>query len=84
MQIPLKNLNVFIILGGIFLIALGYILMSTENFIDASQFSLSLYVSPPLIMVGHAVVAWGIIAGFRKPGTTAAAGDDKFEKATQG
>lgn len=83
MQIPLKNLNVFIILGGIFLIAMGYILMSTENFIDAKEFSLSLYVSPPLIMIGHGIVAWGIIAGFRKPGT-ATSNDEKFEKATQG
>ena len=81
MQIPLKNLNIFIILGGIFLIALGYILMSTENFIDAKEFSLSLYVSPPLIIIGHFVVAWGIIAGFRKPGATPS--NEKFEKATQ-
>ncbi len=81
MQIPLKNLNIFIILGGIFLIAMGYILMSTESFIDAKEFSLSLYVSPPLIIIGHFVVAWGIIAGVRKPTTSAA--NASFEKATQ-
>ncbi len=78
MQIPLKNLNVFIILGGIFLIALGYILMSTESFIDAKEFSLSLYVSPPLIIIGHGIVAWGIIAGSRKPAAT----NSEFDKAT--
>jgi uncharacterized membrane protein len=81
MQIPLKNLNIVIILAGIVLIALGYILMSTENFIDASKFSLSLYVSPPLIMIGHGIVAWGIIAGTRRGPIIA--GDNKFEKATQ-
>jgi hypothetical protein len=80
MQIPLKNLNIFIILGGIFLIALGYILMSTESFIDATEFSLSLYVSPPLIIIGHGIVAWGIIAGFRK-GSAEAPVDPKFDKA---
>ncbi len=82
MQIPLKNLNVFIILGGIFLIALGYILMSTENFIDAKEFSLSLYVSPPLIIIGHIVVAWGIIAGFGKRAAASSNVDPKFDKAT--
>lgn len=82
MQLPLKNLNIFIILGGIFLIALGYILMSTESFIDANEFSLSLYVSPPLIIIGHIVVAWGIIASFRK--SSAPAAGASFEKATQG
>jgi hypothetical protein len=78
MQIPLKNLNIYIILGGIFLIALGYILMSTENFIDAAEFSLSLYVSPPLIIIGHGIVAWGIIAGSRRAPVVEDAA--KFEK----
>lgn len=62
MQLPLNSKNIIIILGGVILIALGYILMSTEQFIDAKEFSLSLYVSPPLIIIGHFVVAWGIIA----------------------
>ena len=40
MQIPFKKINVLIILAGVALIILGYLLMSTENFIDATQFSL--------------------------------------------
>lgn len=61
MQLPFKNKNVMLILGGALIIALGYVLMSTENFIDASMFSLSLYVSPILIIAGHVVVVWGIL-----------------------
>jgi hypothetical protein len=81
MQIPLKNLNIYIILVGIVQIALGYILMSSESFIDASKFSMSLYVSPPLIIIGHGIVAWGIIAGARR--APIIAGDAKFEKTAE-
>jgi hypothetical protein len=80
MQLPLNRLNILIMLGGIAMIALGYILMSTEKFIDAKEFSLSLYVSPPLIIIGHFVVAWGIIAG-RKQSALQNSAD--FDKATQ-
>lgn len=61
MQIPFKKLNVLIILAGLFLIALGYILMGTEDFIDATEFSLSLHVSPILIILGHVVVIAGVV-----------------------
>jgi hypothetical protein len=83
MQIPLKNLNIFIILGGLFLIILGYVLMSTENFIDATQFSLSLYVSPPLIVVGHVIIVWGIVFRLRRKDDTSGmdSSDEKFAKA---
>ncbi|MEY3444908.1 MAG: hypothetical protein RLZZ519_3189 [Bacteroidota bacterium] len=82
MQNPLKNLNILIIVGGLFLIALGYLLMSTEKFIDATEFSLSLYVSPPLIMLGHAVIIWGIVAKGRKSAAVDTTTDpnDKFSK----
>lgn len=66
MQIPFKKINIIIILAGLALIILGYLLMSTEDFIDATQFSLSLHVSPPLIIIGHVVIAVGIV--YRKKG----------------
>lgn len=68
MQLPFKSKNIYIMLGGIAAIVLGYLLMATEDFIDATEFSLSLYVSPVLIILGHVVVAWGIIAGNNKSG----------------
>lgn len=43
------------------MVLLGYILMATENFIDATEFSLSLHVSPVLIILGHVVVVAGIL-----------------------
>jgi uncharacterized membrane protein len=69
MNLPLKSRNLLIILVGVALIGLGYILMATENFIDATQFSLSLKVCPSLIMLGHVVVVYGILA---RSGSTAA------------
>lgn len=69
MNLPLKSRNLLIILVGVALIGLGYILMATENFIDATQFSLSLKVCPSLIMLGHVVVVYGILA--RSGGTAA-------------
>jgi uncharacterized membrane protein len=73
MNLPLKSRNLLIILVGVALIALGYILMATENFIDATQFSLSLKVCPTLIMLGHVVVVVGIL--IRSGGPAAAKGD---------
>ena len=77
MQNPLRNLNVIIILAGLALIILGYVLMSTEGFIDAKEFSLSLYVSPPLIVIGHGVIVWGIIAKAKR-GTVPASDQAKM------
>lgn len=73
MNLPLKSRNLLIILVGVALIGLGYILMATENFIDATQFSLSLKVCPTLIMLGHVVVVVGIL--IRSGGLVAAKGD---------
>lgn len=67
MQIPFKKINVIIILAGLALIALGYLLMGTEDFIDATEFSLALYVSPPLIIIGHVVVVVGVVFRGKEP-----------------
>lgn len=61
MNLPLKNRNILIILVGVLIIGLGYILMTGEKFIDATQFSMALKVSPVLIMLGHVVVVVGIL-----------------------
>lgn len=61
MQLPFNKNNIFIILIGVFLIFIGYLLMSMENFKDATEFSMALYVCPVLIIAGHVVIAVGII-----------------------
>jgi hypothetical protein len=40
--------------------------MSTEGFIDATQFSLSLYVSPVLIIGGFVWIIYAILAKDKK------------------
>ena len=63
MQLPLKSKNIMFILIGIGLIFLAYVLMGTEDFIDAQApgLSLALDISPIMIVVGHIVVAYGIL-----------------------
>jgi len=59
---PLKRKNYILLSIGIFLIFLGFVLMATEDFIDATEFSLSLYVSPILIIGGFAEIIYAILA----------------------
>lgn len=61
MQLPFNKNNIFFILIGVFLIFLGYLLMSLEDFKDATEFSMALYICPILIIAGHVVVGIGII-----------------------
>lgn len=60
-QMPLSQRNYFWFILGFGLIVLGFILMATEDFIDATQFSLALYVCPVLIIAGHAIIIYGLI-----------------------
>ena len=65
MTLPFKKNNIFFILAGVFLIFIGYLLMSLEDFKDATEFSMALYVCPVLIIAGHVVIGIGII--YRSP-----------------
>lgn len=73
MQLPLKKQNILIILLGIIVIAVGYLLMSGEKFVDATEFSMSLHVSPVLIILGHVIVVAGIVMRFGKKDESTAA-----------
>jgi hypothetical protein len=66
MRLPLKTQNLLLILLGSVIIGIGYLLMSTEKFVDATEFSLSLHVSPVLFVIGHVVVVIGILMRFKK------------------
>ena len=61
-RLPFGKKNYLIFGLGVALMLLGYFLMSTENFVDATKFSLSLYVCPFLIVGGLVVVAYSILA----------------------
>lgn len=59
---PLTRKNYLLLGVGALLILVGFVLMSTEGFIDATQFSLSLYVSPVLIVGGFIWIIYAILA----------------------
>ncbi|MFN0200730.1 MAG: DUF3098 domain-containing protein [Bacteroidia bacterium] len=60
-QLPFERMN-YILLGVCALvIAFGFFLMSTDTFIDASQFSLSLHVAPVIVVAGFIGVIFAIM-----------------------
>ncbi len=61
-EMPFKAKNYKLMALGAALIVLGFLLMSTEGFIDSKQFSLSLYVCPFLIIGGFAEIIYAILA----------------------
>lgn len=61
-ELPFKPKNYKLMALGVALIVLGFVLMSTEGFIDSKQFSLSLYVCPFLIVGGFAEIIYAILA----------------------
>ena len=60
--LPFAKKNYLIMGAGVCLVLLGYFVMNTEKFVDATKFSLSLYVCPFLILAGLVVVGMGIMA----------------------
>jgi|AACY02.2.fsa_nt_gi Protein of unknown function (DUF3098). len=64
---PFDRKNYLFIIGGVLLVVLGYILLSGEEFVDATEFSIGLYVVPPIMLLGYLVIAFGIL---RKPEQT--------------
>ena len=69
---------------GVVSILLGYLLMGTENFIDATEFSLALYVCPFLIVGGLCVVGYSILVRPGQPNPAADSGaSDSSENTSQ-
>ncbi|TAE46061.1 MAG: DUF3098 domain-containing protein [Bacteroidetes bacterium] len=67
---PFTRMNYILLLAGVGIIALGFILMSLDPFIDATQFSISLHVAPVVVVAGFIEVIFAIMY---RPRTTAAA-----------
>mgnify|MGYP006268666445 CR=1 FL=1 len=59
--LPFSRMNYILLLIGIGVIALGFILMSTDDFVDATQFSISLYIAPPITMIGFLSIIYAIM-----------------------
>ena len=59
--LPFGKMN-YILLGvGVALIALGFFLMSLDGFVDATKFSISLYIAPWLVVGGFAEIIYAIM-----------------------
>jgi len=69
--LPLSRGNYLRILIGVALLILGYILLGMEDFIDATEFSIALYISPWVIVSGYVVVIWALL--YRDPKADGAA-----------
>ena len=60
-QLPLTRTNYFLILGGIAIIVLGLFILAIDDFVDAQQFSVSLYIAPLVILGGFVEIIFAIM-----------------------
>ena len=62
-HLPLTRRNYLIVGAGIVLLLIGFALMAMDRkFVDATKFSMALYVCPVLILLGYGVIGYGILA----------------------
>ncbi|MEL6672679.1 MAG: DUF3098 domain-containing protein [Bacteroidota bacterium] len=59
--LPFSRKNYMLMLLGVGLIAFGFFLMSLDEFIDASEFSISLYIAPILVVGGFVEIIYAIL-----------------------
>ena len=59
--LPFTKQNYILLAIGVGIIVLGFFLMSLDNFVDATQFSISLYIAPIVVIAGFAEIAYAIM-----------------------
>ncbi|MCI4666577.1 MAG: DUF3098 domain-containing protein [Bacteroidia bacterium] len=59
--LPFGKMNYILLLVCVGLIVLGFFLMSLEKFIDATEFSIALYVAPPIVVAGFLGIIYAIM-----------------------
>jgi len=59
--LPFTRMNYILLIACVAVIILGFYLMSLEPFIDAQQFSIALYVAPPIVVAGFLGVIYAIM-----------------------
>ena len=72
--LPFGMKNYLVVIGGFVVILLGYLLMSTENFVNATEVSKALHVAPVMILLGLVAVGYGIMI---RPSAKPAASDEQ-------
>ena len=58
---PFTTENYRYLLLGILILVVGFLLLSLEHFIDATQFSIALHVAPCVIVGGYVFLIWAIM-----------------------
>ncbi|RMG24462.1 MAG: DUF3098 domain-containing protein [Bacteroidetes bacterium] len=58
---PFGKMNYILLLVGVGIIAIGFFLMSLDDFVDATQFSISLYIAPIVVVVGFLEIIYAIM-----------------------
>ncbi|MEO1382019.1 MAG: DUF3098 domain-containing protein [Bacteroidota bacterium] len=58
---PFGRMNYILLVVGVLIISLGFYLMSLDEFIDAKEFSISLYIAPPIVVGGFLEIIYAIM-----------------------
>jgi len=67
--LPFSRMNYILLAVGVAIIALGFFLMSLDDFVDATKFSISLYIAPIIVVAGFVEIIYAIMYK-PKTGTT--------------
>ncbi len=59
--LPFGRMNYILLVVGIAIIGFGFLLMSMDDFIDATQFSVSLYIAPFVVVAGFVEIIYAIM-----------------------
>jgi hypothetical protein len=71
MVLPFGRMNYILLAIGVAVIGLGFLLMSLDDFVDATQFSISLYVAPFVVVAGFVEIIYAILyKAPQEPGVT--------------
>lgn len=70
LTMPFTPANYRYLLIGLAILVIGFVLLSLEDFIDATQFSIALYIAPFVIVGGYVFLAWAIMKRPRPLGGT--------------
>ena len=60
-ELPFSRMNYLLLLAGVGVIVLGFFLMSLDDFVDATQFSISLHIAPPIVVAGFIGIIYAIM-----------------------
>ncbi len=59
--LPFTRMNYILLAVGVAIIILGFFLMSLDDFVDATKFSVSLYIAPIVVISGFAEIIYAIM-----------------------